>query len=111
MNNDAFCYGSEDPQVCLNCKRSRCVLDSSQMYRQSVDPETKKVKTTGAEPSEFAEKLRKEMERTGMSANAVSKAALVSRKTVRNWIAGRTAPQPSKIKLLLEAMPNLVEVE
>ena len=92
------CEGSNDPQMCLHCERSVCVLDL-----QSVEkPRGTTQKTPDTKKLEFGKHLRELRMKCGLSTKQLGEMTGRVPSAIISWELGRTYPSMTAMSKLIE---------
>ena len=92
------CPGSENPQMCLNCKRSMCILD--------MKPESKTrgklIKMPDEQKVAFGIRLRLLRKSRGLSIAKLAEMVNRVPSAVKAWESGHTSPTAPAMEKLIE---------
>jgi ribosome-binding protein aMBF1 (putative translation factor) len=91
------CPGSENPQMCLHCKKPECILDREEYRGRGTTP-----KVTDEKKVEFGKRLRAARLKRKISTKELG--AMTDRvpSAIISWELGRTYPSPVAMDKLIE---------
>lgn len=92
------CVGSENPQMCLNCKRSVCILD----LKPEPKARGKLIKMPDEQKAAFGKHLRELRKAHGLSIAKLGEMVNRVPSAIKAWESGHTSPTAPALEKLEE---------